>query len=703
MEWGSWTHVNPRTVAIGGREDQDGEMSAHGRDPKRFASPSAPSAPNGRSGRRAVSTVVGLLLVLLAAGQGLGSEAVLLKSRRFVPKAGLGQLASARETAGSDRIHVILQLDAVPTSRQKATLAQAKVELLSYIPNLAWLASLPLSEAGQIAALPGVRAVAKIEPGDKIDPSLREQGVNAYSKEGVGQANLIATFFEDADLQRGMETIAQLGGLIVNRDDSDCCVVVLLPTDRIYDLASQDGVKWIDQHYESIDLNDGVRAAINVEAVQASPCSLTGSGVIVGQWESSHPDANHVDLTGRVANIDDGGKVGDHATLVAGTILGDGSLLPSRRYRGMAPAAMLVSFLAWDNVAELREQYEQAIDLYGIDIANNSWGKVEWHAYKDYCAALDEIVRGGLGKPISIVCAAGNEGDYSTIVSTAVGKNVITVGATNSDDGSIWSWSNKGPTGDGRIKPDVMSPGCEARKGWGIWSTLPGNRYGSGCGTSLAAPSVSGTLALLLEDWRAIHETDPLPSTLKGILIHTATDLGSPGPDYASGYGTIDAKRAVDLVRADTLDEIIVEDRIAEPNDRKLYTLDVAEGQSELKITLVWDDFPADPLAAHALVNDLDLVVIDPNGATAHPWTLDPYVPQDPARRDRDDHTNNAEQVWVGTPAEGTWAVTVRGTVLPEYGQTYSLIASPGPLEPIMTEGPASVDSGPSDDAAELE
>ncbi len=652
---------------------------------------------------RTLRTLASLLLVLLVAGQAFGADAVLLKSRRFVPKAGLGELASAREVTDASRIHVILQLDAVPTPERKAALAQAQVALLSYVPNLAWLVSLPLSEAERVAALTGVRALAKIEPEDKIDPSLRERGVNAYSKVGAGQARLIATFFKDADLQEGMQMIVRLGGLVIECNDSGHRVVLLLPADRIYDLASRDGVKWIDQHYESVDLNDGVRAAISIDAVQTSPYDLSGSGVIVGQWESGHPDANHVDLIGRVANIDDGGQAGDHATLVAGTIAGDGSLLPSRRYRGMAPAGMLVSFLAWDNVAELREQYEQAIDLYGIDISNNSWGKVEWHAYKDYCAALDDVVRGGLGKPISIVCAAGNEGDWSTIASTAVGKNVITVGATNSDDGSIWSWSNKGPTGDGRIKPDVMAPGCEARRGWGIWSTLSGNRYGSGCGTSLAAPSVSGTLALLLEDWRMIHEADPLPSTLKAILIHTATDLGSPGPDYASGYGTIDAKRAVDLIRSDTLDEVIVEDCIVSPGQQKLYTVDVTEGQSELKITLVWDDFPADPLAAHALVNDLDLVVVDPDGAIAFPWTLDLYAPQDPARRDRDDHTNNVEQVYVETPAEGVWSVMTRGMAVPEYEQTYTLIASPGPLEPIMAEESASSAAGPTDDAVELE
>ncbi|MDY0357538.1 MAG: S8 family serine peptidase [Sedimentisphaerales bacterium] len=624
------------------------------------------------------SALAGVLIVWLAATQGLGAEAVLLKSRRFVPTTGLDGLASVRQDHRSERIHAIVQLDSVPTVEQKATLARSQVRLLSYIPNHAWLASFPLRAAEGIVAIPGVRALAKIEPQDKIDPSLRDGGVNTHSRTTDGAVRLIVTLFEDADVAEAVATSVRLGGQIVGYADAGRAIVLLLPVNGIARLASCDDVKWIDQHYASVDLNDGVRAATNVEAVQEPPYDLSGSGVVVGQWESGHPDANHVDLIGRVMNVDDDGWLGDHATRVAGTLVGDGSLLAGRRYRGMAPAAMLVSFRAWDNVAHLRQQYEQAIDLYGIDISNNSWAKVEWHVYKDYCAALDEIVRGGLGKPVSIVCAAGNEGGWATIVSMAVGKNVITVGATNSDDGSIWSSSNKGPTADGRIKPDLMSPGCEARKGWGVWSTLPGNRYGSGCGTSMAAPSVSGTLALLLEDWRAAYETDPLPSTLKGVLIHTAADLSSPGPDYASGYGSIDAGRAVEFTRANTLDALIIEGRIETPDRQDAYTLEVLPGRGDLKITLVWDDFPADPLAAMALVNDLDLVAIDPAGRRHFPWTLDPGLPGDPARRDREDHTNNVEQVCVADPLEGSWRIVVIGTTVPQCEQTYSLIADGG-------------------------
>jgi hypothetical protein len=537
-----------------------------------------------------------------------------------------------------------------------------------------------LSRVEQVASLPGVRALAKILPEDKIAPSLRTKGVSTYSTTKAGQARLAVMFFGDVELGAGMAVIREHGGRTLDRSDRDNSVVVEMPVEVLYDLASCDVVKWIDQHHASVDLNDGVRAAIGVNAVQASPYDLAGFEVVIGQWESRHPDPNHVDLIGRVVSVDDGHGVRDHATQVAGTMLGDGSLLADRRYRGMAPSATLVSFHNWDSVADLREQYEQAIDEYGIDIANNSWGKVEWHVYRDYSAALDDIVRGAMGKPVSIVCAAGNEGDWATIMSTAVGKNTVTVGAVYSDDRSLWPGSNKGPTGDGRIKPDVVSPGCELRGGGTIWSTLPGDRYGGGCGTSLAAPSVSGTMALLLEDWRRTRQADPLASTVKGILIHTATDLGAAGPDYAYGYGLIDAKGAVDLIRADTLDERIVEDRILRQGEQDVYTLDVAAGQEDLHVTLVWDDFPGDPLAAHALVNDLDLVVIGPDGRRHYPWTVNPYEPEQPAQRVRADHTNNIEQVYVAGPSEGTWVIVVWGTVVPQPDQNYSLLTDPGGL-----------------------
>jgi hypothetical protein len=642
---------------------------------------------------------IGLALALLLSGVAAGDDTVILKSRRFVPPAGLSESLRARvpgdvsretlrvtqdDGATGGRVHVIIQLADLPTAQRRIELLDAGVRLLSYIPNRSWLASVEADKLGAAAALPGVRAITEILPEDKLAPSLREGGINAYSLMGTGQAWLAATLFEDVDLQAGVAAVEELGGACLNSDPDLNCLVLRLPVAALRALAARDCVKWIDQHYESVDLNDRVRAAINVNAVQAAPYNLTGAGVLLGQWESKHPDATHADLAGRVTNVDDGLPVGDHATLVAGTMIGDGGLLlPNRLYRGMATAAAIVSFGTWEDATELRKQYREAINLYNIDIANNSWGKVEWNTYTEYAGLFDGIVRGDLGKPMPMVWATGNEGSWGTILCTAVAKNIVAVGATNSDDDSLWAWSNRGPTEDGRLKPDVVSPGCETVNGGAIWSTLPGNRYGGACGTSLAAPSVSGVMALVVEDWRATHDGDPLPSTIKALLLHTAQDLGEPGPDYAYGYGLIDARAAIDLVRADTLDDVVAEDAIEQQDEHDYYVLDISADTKVLKVTLVWDDYPADPLTGHALVNDLDLVVTDPNGQQHYPWTLDPYLPQDPAVRTQADHTNNVEQVFVERPAEGRWQIAVWGMSVPQGPQEYSLLTGLAPLADI--------------------
>jgi hypothetical protein len=621
-----------------------------------------------------VAVFAGMLTALLCAGPTFGDDEVILKSRRFTPAVGVSESLRAGAGRGAERIHVILQLEGVATVERRAGFVKAGVRLLSYVPNRAWLAGVRADAVDEIAALPGVRTVTEIRPEDKLAPALREEGVSAYAIAAAGQARLTALLFRDVALDTGIRTIEHYGGTVIQHSAAENSVAFHLPMAAIDDLAACDCVKWIDQFCASMDLNDGVRAAVNINAVQLSPYNLTGTNVVIGQWESKHPDGTHADLSERVTNVNDAWPVGDHATQVAGTMIGSGRLLPNRQYRGIATNANIVSYHSWDTVSDLRAQYDDAIRMHNIDIANNSWGKVEWHIYKDYAAALDRIVRGELGKPISMVWAAGNEGGWGTILCTGVAKNVVTVGATNSDDHTLWAWSNKGPTEDGRVKPDLVAPGCES-DGGSIWSTLPApSYYGGACGTSLAAPSVSGTMALILEDWRATHGSDPLPATIKAILLHTARDLGNPGPDYVYGYGLIDGKRSIDLVRADTLDDTIVEDMVLQQGQRDSYTLELAPATAELKVTLVWDDWPADPLAAHALVNDLDLVVTGPDGRRYYPWTLDPAEPNEPAQQTRTDHTNNVEQISVAQPQAGTWLVTVWAANLPQHHQPYSLV-----------------------------
>lgn len=618
------------------------------------------------------------------------SDEILLKSRRFIPTGGITPAARTKIEAIPKRAHVLLQLNYIPTPEQRRELEARGVKLLSYIPHKAWFASIPSTKASEIAALSNVRAIGEILPEDKISPMVRERGIGNHAINEDGSVNLIVMFHKDISLNEGSKIISNYNGKVTGKMPIINALVVTVSNETIIALADDDSVHWINEVPPPPKIrNDGSRAAIGVDTVQAPPYNLTGTGVIVGEWDGGCVDDTHDDLTGRVTQRNCG-SVDNHATHVAGTLLGDGSI--NWTYRGMATNATVVSYYFWeqDNIDDLNSDYEDAINNMNISISTNSWGYRDQTAYNEIMAAIDAIVGGNITRPITIVWAIPNEGEsgWGWIGEADGSKNVISVGSINSNDNSRSYFSSLGPTPEpwggpwefGRIKPDVMAAGCQVGGDGGITSTVPGDEYGVICGTSMATPAVSGSVALMLEDWRDNHsdEPDPLPSTIKSILIQTATDLGNTGPDYSHGYGLINAQDAIDLIRQDTSDNVILEDSIFGQGDIDTFTVDVPQGQSELIITLVWDDYPGNPAAAQALVNDLDLIVREPPpGQTRrYPWTLDPENPGNPAVRSQEDHINNIEQVYVDNPVSGTWTIEISGTTVPKPAQLYSLVSN---------------------------
>ncbi len=639
---------------------------------------------------------------------------ILLKSRQFTPEPGINQTFETELLASKDAaVHVLIQLYHTPTEAERKLLEESGVKLLAYIPKNAWFASISPRNITRIAALQEVRWVGKILPEDKIAPDLRD-GIDSWEVNDDGSMNLTLLFFSDVSLNDARKLLLSYGGTrfgngLIIPDSSS--VAVVLPNETIPYLASEDSVQWIEviPPFGAAG-NDGSLAAIGVNTLQTAPYNLDGTDVQIGIWEWNElVNITHSDFAGRVTIGDTGNfPAGDHPTHVTGTMLGNGTLSESGggyplQWRGVATNATAVSYEDWQDggITELNNEYDDAINNHGIDISQNSWGgwyggSDKYGRYDEETRKIDTIVWGDITRPINIVWLSGNardedwgwpgcdSGEYDCIPVAGTGKNVITVGATNSNDDSMTSFSGWGPTNDNRIKPDVVAPGSQRYGDGGIKSTLPGDTYGVMGGTSMAAPAVSGTIALMLQDYRATHnDSEPLPSTMKAILLHTAKDINNTGPDYTSGYGRIDAFAAISVIEADNSPQKrIVE---AEINDSQIdaYNITVPAGTPELKFTLVWDDYPGTPNGGKMLVNNLDLAVTAPDGTKYYPWILNPNNPSAPATTGIDS-INNVEQVVINSPASGTYNITINGTNVPESPQTYSLIL-PDIIHPTVT------------------
>lgn len=597
----------------------------------------------------------------------------------------------------------------------RAQLRQAGVELLAPLGDHSFFASVGnrAPRFAQIEQIATLIAIQPVETPVKLHPSIAAGDLPAWSIVGrefdetvsaeVDRIALYVVFHRDVSLAKASERVEAHQAEVISELFSINALVVELPRSRIDAIAALDEVQWIEPPLPQMStVNSSNRVITQANDAQAAPYNLDGTGVRVMVYDGGSARATHVDFGGRLTVRDSSSQI-THATHVAGTIGGDGAASGGAN-RGMAPGVIMDSYglqfsgggtFLYTNPGDLESDYNQAINTFGCDISNNSIGtNVETNGFPcsmqgDYgvtCALIDAIVRGSLGAPYRVVWAAGNErqgsrcnvegfGQYYSIAPPSGAKNHICVGAINSNNDSMTSFSSWGPVDDGRLKPDIVAPGCQSNEDGGVTSCSASSNtaYTVQCGTSMACPTVTGLCALLLQDYRAQFpaQPDPRNSTLKILLAHNAVDLGNPGPDYQFGYGSVRIKNTIDFMRAGNFTESEIDQ-----GGIVLTTVVVSEGTPQLKITLAWDDPPGTPNISPSLVNDLDLVVISPSQTQAFPWTLNPLSPTSAAVRTQADHVNNLEQVLVDSPEAGVWTIRIVGTNIQDGPQPFSICSS---------------------------
>jgi serine protease AprX len=187
---------------------------------------------------------------------------------------------------------------------------------------------------------------------------------------------------------------------------------------------------------------------------------------------------------------------------------------------------------------------EWAVDR-GVQVINLSLGG---SGSSDGTDALSQTCNAAVSLGIVVCVAAGNEGPTArTVGSPGAAADVITIGATDRRD-NVASFSSRGPTRDGRIKPDLCFPGVDivAARATGTTMGSPlGDRYTAASGTSMATPHASGLAALLLQ-----ARMGSSPARIKQVFMETALDIGAD--PNAQGTGRARAEHALAAIRGDT-------------------------------------------------------------------------------------------------------------------------------------------------------
>ena len=453
---------------------------------------------------------------------------------------------------------------------------------------------------------------------------------------------------------------------------------------------------------------NNVNAAISSgdNLLQAAPYGLDGTGIRVGIWDEGSVRSTHQEFGGRVTLKNSSASLIDHSTHVAGTI-GAAGVDPSAK--GMAPKVSIDSYDWTNDYSEMTAAgAATSADTAKIPISNHSYGytavAADMGRYEIEARTLDAVAA---SLPYYLIFwAAGNdqanlnsEGGYQSVTFTGLAKNILSVGAVNDAvsggvrspaAGTMSYFSSWGPCDDGRIKPDVVANGVN------LYSSIStaDNAYATYSGTSMATPSAAGSSALLEQLYAAQFSGQRLrASMLKALLIHTADDLGNPGPDYQYGWGLINVKAAADVIlahKASLASPKLVEGTIT--NAVKTITQTFTwDGASPIRATLCWTDpAGAAQTATHSrtanLVNDLDLKITAPDGTTTYLPFVMPFVGTWtqasmalPATKGKNS-TDTVERVDVDSPTQAgiyTVTVTLTGT-LTGTSQACSLVVTGG-------------------------
>lgn len=439
--------------------------------------------------------------------------------------------------------------------------------------------------------------------------------------------------------------------------------------------------------------------------------NVAGEGMNVGVWDAGTALASHQEFNSRVEITDASTKTDSHSTMVTGTMVASGI---DKKAMGVAYKATAVS----NNWAKDKIEVAAAA-ANGLLLSNHSYGIItdrvpDWYfgAYIKVSQDWDNIM---YNAPYYLmVTAAGNAqklqdnedpiygkttDGFDLMLGFTTSKNAMVVSAVDTKidlkgkltQAKITPYSSFGPVDDGRIKPDISGGGNS------IYApTSAGNKtYGSATGTSMATPGITASMLLLQQYYEELNGSFMRAATLKGLVLHSADDVNTPGPDYKLGWGVMNTKRAAEIITNNEFTTLVSEEEITTDQSYS-FTVNAVEGQP-LMASISWTDPAANNInkgslndTSAALVNDLD-IRITKKGETYFPWKLNAAKASAAAFKG-DNTVDPFEKIEIPN-ATGEYIITVsyKGN-LTNAKQQYSIIVSGIAVTACKTDTPTEIE-----------
>lgn len=638
------------------------------------------------------------LCIALAGGAALAGAAndsgdgVLRLAAGDIATAELPNLLAAPLARFGEGERLVIQLDGAMTPDRAARLSAAGVRVRTYLPDNAWIADVAQVDSQELSRLGFVRWAGRYQDEWKLSPEIGRRIYFTPERLAIAaRAEVVVeiTLFSGAPAGPTLEAVSAIGGATVTRVEQtgeDVTIVAVLPRAAVPRLARLPDVQFVEDAPDVTLRNNSNRWIVQSNIPDQTPLyenGLHGEGQILGLLDTrvkeSHcsfddsvpPGENHRKIL--AYNAPEGSDT--HGTHVCGTAVGDAGVFDNTRgvaYLGKVVFSDIPGFSENSLYSRLELHHSQ-----GARVHSNSWGNDGTTAYDGLCRAIDRF---SYDYEESLVLFAVT--NQSTLKNPENAKNVLAVGASQDTPNQHRHCSGgRGPTSDGRRKPETYAPGCGTNSSYASTSCgITGLT-----GTSMACPAVAGTAMLVRQYFTdGYYPTGtPLPqdaftpsgALVKATLLNASVDMtGISGyPSDTEGWGRVLVDEAL-YFPGDMRRMIVAEVRNAaglSTGQTAEHPFRVRSSDAKLKVTLVFTDPPAAAGANPAYINDLNLEVVDPNGTTylGNVFSNGLSVPGGSP-----DSRNNVEQVHLLGPPAGAWVCRVNATAVNVGTQGYALV-----------------------------